>query len=614
MLQNSQILNNKKIGLIIDLTDKSKYYDHTFFTERNIIYQKIICDNEMIPKQQMLKIFISTVKKYLEQNNDGLIVCHCLYGYNITGFFIVYFMVKELGYNTLEAINLFNRARQPGIFKKIYYEALFKQFGQTSIPRKFKKPIIPIWGKIMLKQKNEQIMKKSNNVKESRLDNAINKKKNSNLIQYENGEGDEDKDENGGENGDENRDENRDENGGEDEGNKNKKQRRLYSLLETIGERVNSNTEEELKNIICKWFNYKEKNKFLGTIPVPLTKSNAKTLTEHQYYVTWNALGDRCMLLILNEKCYLIGKNFKFYKVSAKFPKINKTIMDGELVAEPIASSKSNNSVLIGKTSKKMKYIFLVFDALFYNGKPYFQKNLGERLGVVKHLINFQKNHLSKSNLQQYLNDPFQMKFKDIYELKHAKTILNQLQPNIAHPNNGLIFTPVNQPYIFHNSNSLLKWIPFKEQKILFLIKNFKNSNRKTAGLFVLNKTSDNDFSGNGDEGDDDDDDDDDDEDGDGGNDDEKNNVNVGGEKNKVGELIKVDVIHFSDLYQKIRYLLKIVECYFDFNTEKWKPKEIFLKKKCPDTLEKYEKLIKIMDKNFNKKQLLEYIQKIIIK
>eukprot|EP01155_Anaeramoeba_flamelloides_P042324 Anaeramoba_flamelloidesc36099_g1_i1.p1 GENE.c36099_g1_i1~~c36099_g1_i1.p1 ORF type:complete len:202 (+),score=74.59 c36099_g1_i1:152-757(+) len=145
-----------------------------------------------------------------------------------------------------------------------------------------------------------------------------------------------------------------------------------------------------------------------------------------------------------------------------------------------------------------------------------------------------------------------------------------------------------------------------------------KNNDFNSDDIFLNEEDSkdddNNDDDGDDDDDDDDNDDDDDDEDGDGGNDDEKNNVNVGGEKNKVGELIKVDVIHFSDLYQKIRYLLKIVECYFDFNTEKWKPKEIFLKKKCPDTLEKYEKLIKIMDKNFNKKQLLEYIQKIIIK
>ncbi|KAJ3432764.1 mRNA-capping enzyme-like [Anaeramoeba flamelloides] len=542
----------RKVGLIIDLTNTTRYYDKTFFTENNIQYKKIPCTtNGNVPQRLLVDLFSYTVKKFIEENPTDYIVCHCKYGYNVTGYMIVNFMVSVLRQDILKSINRFKVAREPGIYKLYYFEALFEQLFDASIPNTLKLPELPTWKKTKLSKKNDQSIQqneknKKNKIKKDQNIQNINQQNNTNLQQTVN----------------------------QNQNVKIKKKKFSKNIIRIIGEKVASLTEEDkLKTFICNWFSWNDKSRFPATIPVSLTKLNSRVLKQQHYYVTWNSIGERCMLLILAGSCFLINKHFQFYKINIRFPKIDQTLVDGEIVMEKIPNKNEdkndNNENESGNENKGsntiIKYVFLISDAMFYNGKSYYQKKLGERLGVVKHLINVQKNQLSKKELER---EPVQIRFKDMYELKHAKTILNILQQQFHYKINGLIFYPVNQPYTLDLSSTTLKWKFPKFTKFTFSIRDFVGSDRKKAGAFLLSNS-----------------------------------------------LIKrVNEITFSDLYEKIRYLDKLVDCEYDIKSQKWKAISINQNqsKKKPDTIEKYESMMKKIGNTFDQYQLLAFIEEIL--
>ena len=48
-----------------------------------------------------------------------------------------------------------------------------------------------------------------------------------------------------------------------------------------------------------------------------------------------------------------------------------------------------------------------------------------------------------------------------MFKAYHIRHLFKEVLPKLQHDNDGLIFTPVNQPYIFGTNEGLLKWKPY---------------------------------------------------------------------------------------------------------------------------------------------------------
>ncbi|XP_033611517.1 RNA/RNP complex-1-interacting phosphatase isoform X6 [Cryptotermes secundus] len=79
-----------KLGLVVDLTNTSRYYNGEVFKSKGIQYKKIYCPGQVVPADSILKEFFSTVDAFLNESveHDSLVGVHCTHGLNRTGYFI----------------------------------------------------------------------------------------------------------------------------------------------------------------------------------------------------------------------------------------------------------------------------------------------------------------------------------------------------------------------------------------------------------------------------------------------------------------------------------------------------------------------------------------------
>jgi len=69
------------------------------------------------------------------RGDSSLIACHCHYGFNRTGFFLVSYMIERLGYDVAQAIAEFKKARPPGIRHPHFITELFERYDCPGLRR-----------------------------------------------------------------------------------------------------------------------------------------------------------------------------------------------------------------------------------------------------------------------------------------------------------------------------------------------------------------------------------------------------------------------------------------------------------------------------------------------
>lgn len=92
------------LGLVIDLTNTSKYYDATSMPVKHV---KIITAGHKIPSLNVVQQFFQAV----EMNKDGLIGVHCTHGVNRTGYLICRYLIQIMKWEPSEAIQEFEESR-----------------------------------------------------------------------------------------------------------------------------------------------------------------------------------------------------------------------------------------------------------------------------------------------------------------------------------------------------------------------------------------------------------------------------------------------------------------------------------------------------------------------
>lgn len=123
----------QSIGLWIDLTNTTRYYDKFEIEKMGCAYEKIACAGHGgLPHPEVIKLFLNICSNFLENNFSQFIGVHCTHGFNRTGFFVVSYLVEVLNYDVTSAIRHFAAARPPGIYRQNYIDELYKRYGRYS--------------------------------------------------------------------------------------------------------------------------------------------------------------------------------------------------------------------------------------------------------------------------------------------------------------------------------------------------------------------------------------------------------------------------------------------------------------------------------------------------
>ncbi|XP_077161044.1 RNA/RNP complex-1-interacting phosphatase isoform X1 [Paroedura picta] len=124
-LVNQVTEQKEELGLIIDLTYTTRYYDPVELPGR-LQHCKIFTVGHEVPDSETVFKFKNAVKQFLTENqhNDKLIGVHCTHGLNRTGYLICRYLIDVEGMDPNMAIELFNKCRGHSIERKNYIDAL----------------------------------------------------------------------------------------------------------------------------------------------------------------------------------------------------------------------------------------------------------------------------------------------------------------------------------------------------------------------------------------------------------------------------------------------------------------------------------------------------------
>ncbi|VDM41265.1 unnamed protein product [Toxocara canis] len=117
------------LGLVIDLTDTDRYYDHADIEGMCIDYEKINCPGRgFVERDDLVKTFNAVVDSFMNSNpdNETVIGVHCTHGVNRSGYLICRFLIDRLGWSSHDAIDAFERARGYPIERGAYVQALHR--------------------------------------------------------------------------------------------------------------------------------------------------------------------------------------------------------------------------------------------------------------------------------------------------------------------------------------------------------------------------------------------------------------------------------------------------------------------------------------------------------
>lgn len=117
---------NLELGLVVDLTNTTRYYNKEEITKKGIEYKKIFTKGHTVPEKAVQDSFFQTVDEFLSLNKDSrrVIGVHCTHGLNRTGYLICRYMIDRMKIDADEAIDAFNRARGHDMERKNYLDDL----------------------------------------------------------------------------------------------------------------------------------------------------------------------------------------------------------------------------------------------------------------------------------------------------------------------------------------------------------------------------------------------------------------------------------------------------------------------------------------------------------
>ncbi|XP_046856619.1 mRNA-capping enzyme-like [Xenia sp. Carnegie-2017] len=401
----------KTLGLVIDLTNTSRFYNKNELEVAGIQYIKINCKGRSeTPTVEQADGFIRQCSKFWHEFPDKIIGVHCTHGFNRTGFLIIAYLVQVMEWSLEAANHAFVQSRPSGIYKQHYLDDLCKRYDESE---KLKAPHLPDW-----------------------------------CLDEEEGS------DNEGENGTY-------DNRGLHEGTRAKRPRREFktgdpkfmdgvSGITVAQQPVFGDIQRTVQNI-CGW----DRGGFPGSQPVSMDVNNIRFLNEKLYRVTWKADGVRYMMYIKGRhEIYLIDRDNAVFKApQLTFPQrksphahVVDTLLDGELVLD------KNEGVLTPR--------YLIYDIVRFQSQELCKMSHDIRMKCIDIDIVQPRHKAVQNGVLDKTKEPFSVRSKQFFPVEKAEWILKEFSPKLTHETDGLVFNAVNEEYIPGQCPTLLKWKP----------------------------------------------------------------------------------------------------------------------------------------------------------
>ncbi|WVZ16817.1 hypothetical protein V8G54_009799 [Vigna mungo] len=143
---HQQRVLGRKLGLVIDLTNTSRYYPVSDLKKEGIKHVKIQCKGrDSVPDNLAVNQFVYEVTQFMfRQKQKTYILVHCTHGHNRTGYMIIHYLMRAMSMSVTQAIKTFSEARPPGIYKPDYIDALYTFYHEKK-PEMVVCPPTPEW-------------------------------------------------------------------------------------------------------------------------------------------------------------------------------------------------------------------------------------------------------------------------------------------------------------------------------------------------------------------------------------------------------------------------------------------------------------------------------------
>uniref|UniRef100_A0A8D0G5D8 mRNA-capping enzyme n=1 Tax=Sphenodon punctatus TaxID=8508 RepID=A0A8D0G5D8_SPHPU len=429
MLSNYLKSLKVKMGLLVDLTNTTRFYDRNDIEKEGITYIKLQCKGHgECPTPENTETFIRICEHFSEKNPTELIGVHCTHGFNRTGFLICAFLVEKLDWSIEAAVATFGQARPPGIYKADYLKELFRRYGDVDDAPP--PPELPEWC-------------------------------------FDEDEEEEEEEDNGKPGGQESEPGSSSSSFG-----KRRKERLKLGAVFLEGVTVKGVTQITTQPRLgaiqqkCQQFCAWEGSGFPGAQPVSMEKQNIKLLEQKPYKVSWKADGTRYMMMIDGKnEVYMIDRdNSVFHVFNLEFPfrkdlraHLTNTLLDGEMI--------------IDKVNGQVVPRYLIYDIIKFSGQPVGECDFNIRLACIEKEIIFPRHEKMKNGQIDKAQEPFSVRNKPFFDIHAARKLLEgSFAREVSHEVDGLIFQPIGK-YRPGRCDDILKWKPPSLNSVDFRLK-----------------------------------------------------------------------------------------------------------------------------------------------
>ncbi|KAL5180321.1 mRNA-capping enzyme [Glycine soja] len=364
---HQQRVLGRKLGLVIDLTNTTRYYPVSDLKKECIKHVKIQCrGRDSVPDNLSVNQFVYEVTQFLsrQKHSKKYILVHCTHGHNRTGYMIIHYLMRAMSMSVTQAIKIFSEARPPGIYKPDYIDALYSFYHEKK-PEMVVCPPTPEW-----KRSSEFDL---------------------------NGEAVPDDDDDGVP--------------GPDLHENHETDTRMTND-DVLGDEIPTDQQDALRQFCYQTLKLgvgaRGHTQFPGSHPVSLNRDNLQLLRQRYYYATWKADGTRYMMLITMDGCYLIDRSFNFRRVQMRFPCRSTndglgekthhfTLLDGEMVIDTLPDSQ------------KQERRYLIYDLMAINQVSVIERPFYERWKMLEKEVieprNHERHHIYQSRNPYYRYD-----------------------------------------------------------------------------------------------------------------------------------------------------------------------------------------------------------------
>ncbi|XP_004514944.1 uncharacterized protein [Cicer arietinum] len=418
---HQQRVLGRKLGLVIDLTNTTRYYPVTDLKKEGIKHVKIQCrGRDSVPENSAVNQFVYEVIQFLSRQKQSkkYILVHCTHGHNRTGYMIVHYLMRSMSMSVTQAIKAFSEARPPGIYKPDYIDGLYAFYHEKK-PEMVVCPPTPEWKRSSeLDLNGEAVPDDDDGIPGPDLQEN-----------HETGT--------------------------------------QMTNDDVLGDEIPADQQNAFRQFCYQTLRLgagaRGHTVFPGSHPVSLNRDNLQLLRQRYYYATWKADGTRYMMLITLDGCYLVDRNFNFRRVQMRFPfrstndglgekSHHFTLLDGEMVIDTLPDSQ------------KQERRYLIYDMMAINHVSIIERPFCERWKMLEKEVieprNNERQHIYQSRNPYYRYDlePFRVRRKDFWLLSTVTKLLKEFIKRLSHEADGLIFQGWDDPYVPRTHEGLLKW------------------------------------------------------------------------------------------------------------------------------------------------------------